>query len=115
MENLSLPTTSRQKVVNFAYKEIQELCNNNAASMLIAVIPKNINDNPKDRLDASSWRTVYTLEYLTRKLPQPTKEAWSLNYKFWRGNPPHLVDHHPNTRMHAAIAEELIDAIRHIK
>ena len=83
--------------------------------MLIVVIPGSINDNPKDRLDASSWRIVHTLESLTRRLAQPTEEGWSASYNFWRGTPPQLVDGHPNTIMHAAIAEELTMAIRHIE
>jgi len=112
---LSPPITSRQKAVEFAYTEIQELCSANNASMLIVVIPISIDDYPKDRLDASSWRIVHTLELLTRELPQPTQEAWSANYGFWRGTPRELVDKHPNSRMHAVIAEQLIGAIRDTK
>ena len=79
------------------------------------VAPRTIDDNPKDRLDAFSWRIVNTLEYLTKKLPQPTDEAWSEKYTFWRGNPPQPVDSHPNAVMHAAIAEKLVEAIRDIE
>ncbi|TDI93821.1 MAG: SGNH/GDSL hydrolase family protein [Caldithrix sp.] len=109
---LDLPITSREKAVNFAYKEIQQLCSSNGARMLILVIPGGINDHPKDSLDAFSWRVVRTLEPLTRRLPEPTPEAWAASYKFWRGYPPRIVDHHPSARMHAAIAETLIGAIR---
>ncbi len=111
---LSAPITSRQKAVEFAYTEIQKLCTANNASMLIVAIPISIDDYPKDRLDASSWRIVHTLKPLTERLPQPTQEAWSASYRVWRGTPAELVDDHPNTRMHAAIAEQLIGEIRHM-
>jgi hypothetical protein len=105
------PIKSRQKAVDFAYKEIQELCDANGANMVILVIPRTINDNPKDRLDAFSSHVVHTLEPLIEKLSEPTEEVWSESYRFWRGNPPEMVDTHPNTHMHTAIAEILIGAI----
>jgi len=43
------PIKSRQKAVDFAYKEIQELCDANGVNMVILVIPRTINDNPKVR------------------------------------------------------------------
>lgn len=109
------PIKSRQKAVDFAYKEIQELCDANGANMVILVIPRTINDNPKDRLDAFSSHVVHTLEPLIEKLSEPTQEVWSESYRFWRGNPPKMVDTHPNAHMHAAIAEILIGAIKQIE
>ncbi len=106
------PVSSRQKAVDFAYQEILDLCHAHDARMLILVIPAGTQDDPKDRLEAFSGRIVHTMDPLKRRLPQPTEQAWAREYRIWRGNPPELVDGHPSIRMHAVIAERLIEAIR---
>jgi hypothetical protein len=109
---LPLPATSRQRVVDFVYREIQRLCNANGATMLMLVLPHKIDDSPTDQLDTFSFPVVHTLPVLTRELPEPTQRKWEASYSFWRGDPPKIVDRHPNARMHAAIAAILVEAIR---
>jgi hypothetical protein len=112
---LNPPIKSRQKAVDFAYKEIEQLCDANGANMVIVVLARTINDSPKDNLDGFSNHLVHTLKPLKEKLSEPSQENWSKSYRFWRGNPLVMVDTHPNIHMHKEIAKILIGAIKEIK
>jgi hypothetical protein len=105
-------SSARQKVVDFAFAEIQRLCSENNARMLVVLIPRSIDDYPVDSLASITAQKVHTLEFLTKEIAEPTAKNWSLNYRFWRGNPPEMVDTHPNVHMHSIIANQLIDAVR---
>ena len=111
---LPSPLSSRQRAVDFAYGEIQSLCKANGAEMLILVLSNVMSDRPRDRLDAFTGAVVDPAESLVRGLPEPTVKAWERDYYFWRGDPPQIVDSHPNARMHARIAEVLVDTIRQL-
>ncbi len=80
--------------------------------MIIAVLPRTIDDYPEDNLSVFSNHLVDTLKPLKEKLSEPTQQNWSKTYRFWRGNPPVMVDSHPNVHMHEEIAKILIAHIK---
>jgi hypothetical protein len=109
---LPAPIKSKQRVVDFAYNSIHRLCDIYGAAMFILVLPAHYSDRPHQRLDASAWIVVTTLESLRAMLPESSREVWAATYRFQRGDPPRTVDNHPNPRMHAAIADILVNSIQ---
>lgn len=109
---LPAPATSTQSVIDYTYKEIQTLCAVNGARMMIVVLPRSIDDGLANQLDAFSSQVVDVLEPLAESLQEKTARAWRTAYYFWGGNPPGIVDAHPNALMHAEIAKVLVEALR---
>jgi hypothetical protein len=104
------PIASRQVVVEYAYREIRRLCEENNAEMVILVLPNAIDDVPTDQLNMLAVQVVDVREPLAKQLSEPSAETWNASYKFWRNGT--IIDHHPNADMHAKIAEILGEAIR---
>jgi hypothetical protein len=109
------PLVSEQKAVDFAYGEIRDLCTAIGAEMIVLALPRSINDAPKHRLRGLSVPVVRVLADLRERLPVATREAWEADYCFWRGDPPKIVDDHPNAHTHEIIAEVLAEAIRELQ
>jgi len=97
------PVPDRQKVVDFVYGNISDLCARHGARMLVVGIRQQ-----SYRMDAS-WEYVNADKGLHEGL-QSDKDYDRL-YSHWRGNPPVKVDNHPNAHAHRIIAEQLIEKI----
>lgn len=80
--------------------------------MLVLALSRNINDYPREALRQGPWHYVETLDQLRTRLEDPSDASWEKAYAIWRGDPPKIVDRHPNARMNAAIAEILVAAVR---
>ena len=104
------PVASQQEVVEYAYREIKRLCDENSSEMIILVLPNAIDDVPTDPLESLSAEVVDVREPLAKQLAEPSPRAWNLEYKFWSDG--EIIDQHPNAEMHARIAEILQDAMR---
>jgi hypothetical protein len=48
---------------------------------------------------------------LDAAVPEKTPEAYSRRFAHWRGDPPRLVDTHPNPAAHALISQEILKAL----
>lgn len=48
---------------------------------------------------------------LYERLSVPTPEAYDKAYAIWHGEPPKLIDRHPNPAAHALIADAILDAM----
>ncbi|MCP5103991.1 MAG: hypothetical protein GY950_11460 [bacterium] len=112
---LPKPAQSREAVVAFTYKEIEKVCRAHGAQMVVLKLYMNLGDFPVYGLDELGIPMVDTLEPLVSKLPERTTRAWSEQYQFMKGNPPRLVDVHPNEEAHKIIAGAIVDRIRSIK
>jgi hypothetical protein len=107
---LPSPAASRQQVIDYAYREIRRLCEENGAEMIIVAIPRAIGDRAKDQLNGLADRVIDVWPTLVQRLPERSPQVWDASFKFW-GNG-QIVDNHPNARMHKYIAEVLADAMR---
>jgi hypothetical protein len=54
---------------------------------------------------------VRAQEVLNGRVPEATKEAYQRRFAHWRGQPPELVDTHPNSAAHEIIADAIVAAI----
>lgn len=81
----------------------------NGARMLIVVLGENHLPVtiPKDLLPSNAIVIDAHSELLSR-LPTIDEKSYQRQYNHWRGEPPSLVDSHPNEQAHKIIAEMII-------
>ncbi len=107
---------SREEILRTAYEEIRDLCVEHGARMVIAILAHPW-DTPR-RADVGILETmegavvVDSWEAIQERLPDREPETYSRAYAHYRGDPPVLVDGHPNARAHERIAESLERGIR---
>jgi hypothetical protein len=109
---LPRPARSRQSVVDYAYKEIEEVCREYGAKMLVLKLYSGINNRSPDKLENLSSPVVDTLPVLSSRLPEKTDRQWREHYYLRAGDPPRVVDSHPNEVAHRLIAQTIVDEIR---
>lgn len=106
------PTTNARAVIQHAYAEISSVAKQNGAMIIIVVLGRS-NRNvlvPKDLLPNDAI-VVDAHGELLRKLPTKDMRSYQMQYKHWRGNPPILIDDHPNKKAHKIIAEKIASQI----
>lgn len=108
-----VPTSEKTKVIEHAYREIADATKDAGARLVIVVLGRNAEttDIPRDLFPPDAI-VVDAQSALLAKLSEKTNEAYSKAYKHWRGNPPKVVDGHPNERAHNIIADEIVWHIR---
>jgi len=110
------PIADGQRIVDYVYGEIGKLCEENRAKMIVVVLGDSVNTKNRHVLDRIPNALVVDAHTaLIERLPEPSEEAYTKAYCHWRGNPPVLVDGHPNARAHRIIALELAKTIRRIR
>jgi hypothetical protein len=109
---LPKPAGSRQKVVDFSYKEIEKICHAYGAKMLVLKLHAGINSRSPDNLMNLSSPVIDTLPLLSSGLPEKTDGQWREHYFLRAGNPPRIVDGHPNEEAHRLIAQTIVNGIR---
>ncbi len=108
------PAADEAAVVLAAYREIHALAR--AAGSLLVVVrlshPLDQSPPPLGGLGREQGvLVVRAQEALNRRVPEGTKDAYQRRFAHWRGEPPVLVDTHPNPDAHALIADEIAKAI----
>ena len=111
---LPKPVQSKEAIVRFAYKEIDRVCRANGAQMIILKLYSNVTNKEPDEIEMLGYPVIDTFEPLASRLPARTKKAWKKEFRFMRGNPPRLVDNHPNAKAHRIIAQTIVEGIRAI-
>ncbi len=80
--------------------------------MIIVMLDKGIPPIPRDSLDSVSGVTVIdAYANLASRLPSYNNRAFLRAYAHWRGDPPMLVDDHPNAEAHRLVAEMILLAV----
>ncbi len=115
----------RLDIVSYAYGEIESLCRINGCRMLIYRL-----ERPSGTPEKPSWNHRFVKEetrYLKglagvtyvdsysavlEALKTSDESTYLKEYAHYRGNPPKLVDRHPNPRAHAIIARSIIEALK---
>ncbi|GJM30901.1 MAG: hypothetical protein DHS20C17_35360 [Cyclobacteriaceae bacterium] len=100
------PTKNRSAVIQDAYKEIANMAEQNNARMIIVILGENHLPVPisKDLFPRNAVVIDAHSELLNR-LPTIDEKSFQRHYNHWRGEPPTLVDTHPNELAHKIIAE----------
>jgi hypothetical protein len=106
------PTKNRSAVIRHAYGEIFRVAEQNGAKMIMVVLGENhhLVEIPIDLLPNNA-KIVDAHKALLNLLPTQDKQSYQKRYSHWRGDPPSLVDGHPNEYAHRIIAEEIISQI----
>lgn len=103
------PSTSRtDEVIRLVYGKIKELCRDHNASMIVVGLSKKPEplDVPRQIRQLGIPVVDAHAEMLAR-LEETTLSAYNSAYAHFRGDPPHLVDTHPNALAHTIIAEAI--------
>jgi hypothetical protein len=103
------PTKNRSAVIQYAYGEISTIAEQNGAKVIILVLGEDHHPVPvqKDLLP-NNVIVVNAQSELLNRLPIIDKQSYQRQYGHWRGDPPILVDGHPNEHAHRIIAEMII-------
>jgi hypothetical protein len=108
------PAQDENEVVLDAYREIHALCRAAGSLMVVVRLSQPLDENPPPLGGLGREEGVVVVraqEALNRLVPENTKEAYQRRFAHWRGDPPQLVDTHPNAAAHEVIADEIVKAI----
>ena len=108
------PATDDAAVVLSAYRELHALAQGAGALLVVVRLSHPLDYSPPPLGGLSREPGVVVVraqEVLNRRVPEATKEAYQRRFAHWRGEPPQLVDTHPNPAAHAVIADEIVAAI----
>jgi hypothetical protein len=112
------PNMDRERIERHAYGEIAGIAMKNGATMILVVLGDNHNplSVPLHILPVlpESAIVVNAHRALLERLPEKTIEEYNNRYAIWRGDPPQMVDRHPNPYAHKIIAEEVVRSIKDV-
>ena len=107
------PTKDFIGVVDYVYSEISKLCQKHNVNMIILIFcypePPSEYIDVLDEIDGVSIVNGY--EILCSKLPVNDKETYYDHYGLKRGDPPELVDEHPNKNAHLVLGQAIANHI----
>jgi hypothetical protein len=109
-----LPASDEAGVVLAAYREIHAMARTAGSLLVVVRLSHPLDDSPPPLGGLGREEGVVVVraqEALNRRVPERTKEAYQRRFGHWRGDPPVLVDTHPNPEAHALIADEIVRAI----
>jgi hypothetical protein len=110
---LPRPSHDYEAVIRAAYTEIAEIAAAQHARMFVVLL-----DDAGERAyfpgaePNAPFEVIDAQGALLSRLHAPTPRAFLRQYAHWRGDPPQLVDVHPNSKAHAIIAEAVLEGIR---
>jgi hypothetical protein len=107
------PASNRQLVVEKVYAELDQLCQDVGATLVIVVLDEQVPSGTRESFEGvPNALVVDAHQALVSRLPVPQRVVFQRHYLHWRGDPPELVDHHPNPYAHQIIAAEILAALR---
>jgi hypothetical protein len=106
------PTKNLSAVIHYAYNEIFKITVANDAKFIIVILGEDQHPVPipKDLFPPEALIIDAHGELISR-LPAPDEHSYQKRYGHWRGDPPSLVDSHPNEYAHKVIAEKIVSQI----
>jgi hypothetical protein len=107
-------SASPQDISALVYPEILRLCRQNG-TRLVVVFLEGAGRTVFDPADLRLPRDVLVVDTkpgLYAPLAQRDAQTYLRAYGHWRGNPPKMIDDHPNEEAHALIAEQILAALR---
>lgn len=110
------PMTDMAALNKTAYENISRHASNHGARMVIVRLSRYSDDheqwaNLKQSFEGSPVLFVDAEGELIDNLVSNNREEYLKEYAFWYGNPPELVDSHPNPKAHRIIADTIARAM----
>lgn len=107
-----------ETIVQYVYTEIATLCAASGSKMIVVVLDDAdpaVSFQAPNSLKELGCPLAYGTNALRDHLAEKTPAAFAREYEHWRGDPPELVDEHPNAKAHAIIAEEIVKVIEALR
>lgn len=98
-----------EDVNRVVYREIAQICKDNAATMVLVRLSHPLERHHQELKEL--YRDVVYVDaqaVLDAGVPEGGPDAYYRRFGHWRGDPPVLVDTHPNPEAHAIIAREIL-------
>jgi hypothetical protein len=112
---IPIPTSENKRLIKYVYTEMNRLAKKSKAKMVIIVLGNNATaEEVNQNLFPSDALLVNAQYALLRRLPVPNHENYLRAYAHWRGNPPKMVDKHPNEVAHRIIADAVVSEIKRV-
>ena len=107
------PVASAEEIEASVYPEIAKLCADHGARLVVVVIENRweLWSEP-DSIRALGLPIAWGTKRMRDQLSEQSPRAYKLAYLHVAGEPPDLIDPHPNARAHAVIAEEIVDVLQ---
>jgi hypothetical protein len=101
--------TAGEEVNRVVYREIAQVCKDNGATMILVRLSHPLERHHQELKDLYG-DVVYVdaQAVLDAAVPHGDKAAYYRRFGHWRGDPPALVDTHPNPAAHRVIAAEIL-------
>ncbi len=110
---------SEDEIVAFVHAEVEALCARSGANLVYVRIDESL---PPAPLPAAMLRARCTIADASAELlarlhpregasPQELRELYQRAYAHWAGDPPQIVDLHPNPAAHRVIADTILRAV----
>jgi len=110
VRRLPPPVRDKDILAQHVYRDIFNQCKIHGAEMLILLLETSYQDLPRS-IQHSDMKIIDGQAVLYNRLSKKSIETYYQEYYQWRGDPPQAVDHHPNAKAHAIIAEILSEVI----
>jgi hypothetical protein len=103
---------SPAEIESFVYPEIAKSCAEHGAKLIIVAIENGSEPWTVPATIANLGAPIaYGTNLMRERLPVLSRENYNRAYLFMAGDPPVLIDAHPNAHAHSIIAESVIEAI----
>ena len=104
------PVQDSERIIRATYSQIADLARDHGARMLIVVLRLGCGETAADEVAGIvGARVVNAHAILCLRLGGGN---WDRAYSFWAGQPPKVVNRHPNPAAHRIIAEQLARVMR---
>lgn len=110
------PTSAQEELIEYVYKDINNIVKEHGAKLVIVALGNN--DKPvklKSELFPNDAILVNAHEALLQNVALKgipvNEENYYKEYAHWRGNPPQIVDRHPNEIAHKIIANAIFSIV----
>src|SRR5262249_33417504 len=109
---LPAPGGGEAEPINTAvYREIAAICRENGAAMVSVQLRHHLETFPGEARLPKAALVAPAQAALDALVPDPSDEAYYKRFGHWGGDPPALVDTHPNAEAHGIIAQTILAAI----
>ena len=110
---LPRPSRNYEGVLRAAYAEIAEIATEQGARVFVVLLDAAGQPARFPGVEPNApLKVIDAQRALVSRLRAPSRRDFLRQYGHWRGDPPELVDQHPNSKAHAIIAEAIIEGIR---
>ncbi|MFC2150169.1 hypothetical protein ACFLQV_01570 [Calditrichota bacterium] len=110
---LEMSEGNQKRLTGFFYSKLVDLCLENDAKPVIVCIGSDpVSPQTQEIFEnIDSAVVVNAVDSMYSQLDEPTREQYYMRYGFWSGDPPELVDKHPNAKSHEETGRLIADAI----